>query len=626
MLHVGVIDPAGPCSGAKRLLRAVRSGRFDEDPPVPGRTLTMAAEELERLKRAASDPDGDTVFCIGRLESLLYEAGNFRHPAFLTILYAGPPMPLHRSPSARRAASVRRRVANTLGGVAIGIIDDGIAFAHERFRDRDGGTRVEAIWLQDERSADGGPVLDKAAIDGLIARHRRDADIYREVGLLDFREGAHKPLAFGTAHGTHCLDLLAGADPAAAPTDRPIFAVQLPPELVADTSAVASGGHVLQGLQRIFGWVDRHDPRMPLVVNFSYGILAGPKDGSHPLEKAVDALIADRRRRAPTFLMLPAGNGDAQRAAVAVDLPPRATESLDWIIPPDDGTPNFIEIWTANGPQERSPLDVALLSPGGERILRAPVKSGEAQVASGDGGIVGQALCDRFERDGATRFRQFFALAAPRSPLAGRASRIMPGRWVLKLRNSGDEQLRIWVGVQRDGTPAGYPRRGRQGSIDHPDLCARDPATGDWTAAAAGSRVRFEGSLSAIATGANTIVVGAAEGIDNLWPTDYTGSGPVEGRMGPDCAALADAGAARRGVMAAGALSGTVRPMNGTSVAAPQAGRLLADSLSIARTGRAGLAFPDGPEIPADRVVAPTADPTRLGWFVVKPAAADRRR
>src|ERR671912_1142139 len=36
----------------------------------------------------------------------------------------------------------------TPGTVIIGIIDDGIPFAHERFRKPDGTTRVESVWVQ----------------------------------------------------------------------------------------------------------------------------------------------------------------------------------------------------------------------------------------------------------------------------------------------------------------------------------------------------------------------------------------------------------------------------------------------------------------------------------------------
>ena len=43
--------------------------------------------------------------------------------------------------------------------MVVGIIDDGIAFANERFRRADGTTRVEYAWLQDG-AHDRGPPPD----------------------------------------------------------------------------------------------------------------------------------------------------------------------------------------------------------------------------------------------------------------------------------------------------------------------------------------------------------------------------------------------------------------------------------------------------------------------------------
>jgi hypothetical protein len=33
--------------------------------------------------------------------------------------------------------------------VVVGIIDDGLPFGHQRFRNADGTSRVEAVWIQD---------------------------------------------------------------------------------------------------------------------------------------------------------------------------------------------------------------------------------------------------------------------------------------------------------------------------------------------------------------------------------------------------------------------------------------------------------------------------------------------
>jgi subtilisin family serine protease len=73
----------------------------------------------------------------------------------------------------------------------------------------------------------------------------------------------------------------------------------------------------------------------------------------------------------------------------------------------------------------------------------------------------------------------------------------------------------------------------------------------------------------------------------------YSAGGPVTqpvlppplDRIGPDAVAPSDDSLAHDGVLAAGSRSGSVVAMNGTSVAAPQVARLIADELSAGRPG-----------------------------------------
>ena len=52
------------------------------------------------------------------------------------------------------------------------------------------------------------------------------------------------------------------------------------------------GSYVLQAVRLIMLWADRFgQDGVPLVINFSYGLLAGPKDGTQKIEQA---LFADR--------------------------------------------------------------------------------------------------------------------------------------------------------------------------------------------------------------------------------------------------------------------------------------------------------------------------------------------
>ena len=114
-----------------------------------------------------------------------------------------------------------------VGVVVIGIIDEGIAFANQRFRRSPEDTRVEYAWIQDgrcEHDVEGfhyGRELRKRdhinkgeaieGIDCLFGRCEFDEEqFYRRAGLSDFARKGHKAAAQRIAHGTHVMDLAAG--------------------------------------------------------------------------------------------------------------------------------------------------------------------------------------------------------------------------------------------------------------------------------------------------------------------------------------------------------------------------------------------------------------------------------
>ena len=201
--------------------------------------------------------------------------------------------------------------------VVIGIIDDGIAFAHQRFRTLVAGnpaSRVEYWWLQDG-VYQGGPLpfgceLTKAQINALLAACTNAAgtnaaavdeeQLYRFAGLTDFRLPGHKSVAWRVAHGTQVTDLAGGYeqnDGRTEPLERPIVCVQLPIRVTADTSGGTLFPHALLAMKYIL-WrakdiaAARGLKNMPVVINLSYGYFAGPHDGTSAFEEAIE--IADR--------------------------------------------------------------------------------------------------------------------------------------------------------------------------------------------------------------------------------------------------------------------------------------------------------------------------------------------
>lgn len=648
-----------------RLLKAVNDGSQSGDGPGSGLTISMTDDERKHLELTIKHiEDGEDVsdrfkiriemqFFIYRLEPLIYHRGGYRHSTFYKILFVGPVIKglgFNRPDGSDPIRFPPPLLVDTRR-VAIGIIDDGIAFAHERFRSGPQASRVHAIWLQQaERAKIGdngvlfGQRLKHSEINSLLKACASDKEIYRQVGLIDFGSNEFSPLAARASHGTHVLDL-AGGFPQGFPADRrPLFAVQLPSEATVDTSGVTLGSYVLQGVRAIMLWAnalgdDKH--RVPLVINFSYGLLAGPKDGTQYLERALADLVRYRDKYvARTRLVMPAGNSYRTKAAARMELKRSAGRDVDWMVSPDDRTANFIEIWLDGKAGKLSPVEVTLTPPQERSGHAIRPKTGIMYALVVRGRPIAGMYYDVF--GSGKNIRERIILAVNPTVRNEDCRDIAPcGQWNISIRSRATHPITAHLYVQRNDTPFGYPRHGRQSSLDHKDSYVRDKDTGDYREPARGCPITHKETLSSIATSSPTpqdhiIVVGAAEASEHYPPADYTASGPTKLRAGPDCSAIAEDGDAHRGVLAAGTLSGTVVAMNGTSVAAPQIARQVADDLQklgertrAERSGRGKYKPPMTPASGAVQLPVPKANQARLGKFLLvpdkKPRAVKRR-
>jgi len=608
----------GPASNPTAGLIRLRD-EIDGQPQHGPFTIKMHTEELALLdlqislvsedRYQASGPDDvGYQFFVYLPEACAYENGRYAHKEHYRIRLVGLPVVglTFSEICSRGQQPVGAEVVPPRSqGVAIGVIDDAIAFANARFRTRHGAsggierTRISHIWVQDlERSTcepdhrvafgcrlDSDDINEfmrqSAAATGVI----NDADVYRRAGLLDFGNGRYNGLARRISHGTHVMDLACGFDPGdPAGNDRPILAVQLPDAATADTSGITMASYVLQGLRQIMLWADAldHGRPMPLVVNFSYGTLAGPKDGSHYLEREIDRLVAHRNKTAPTAVVLPAGNAYRSRTTARMALAAGASEQIDWVALPDDHTPSFLEIWFEPGTPsgDKPPIDVSIYPPIGLADPADMPRNGAARVLTETGKVVCGIYYDvASSEQGSRRARVFLAINPTRS-LKHDQTIAPSGSWRLAICNNSSAELKLDLHIQRDDTPASFRLKGRQSYFDHPNGHQRDSVTGNYDKLGQPSRecpITHEATLSAIGNGRCTILVGAAEDGDQIAPADYTSCGPTAARVGPDFSAIAEDGQAFPGVLAAGSASGTVVAMRGTSVAAPQITRRLAD-------------------------------------------------
>jgi hypothetical protein len=498
--------------------------------------------------------------------------------------------------------------------VVVGVIDSGFAFAHRRFRSRDGlTTRIEAFW--DQRAGWSAPnprnVVARArgaaqiadvvpygtellggAIDRLLENPRPEVDedaIYRSLQYpgADLR----------ASHGTHVLDLACGYGPGdAGPAARlpHIVCVALPRQTTADTAGLSLGVYALDALRYILDRADRLVPGANIVVNLSYGNIAGPHDGSSLLEQAIDELVRLRReppradgraRRSAGRLevVIAAGNNHLSRCHAQLSLHGGQTSRpLAWRILPDDATPSFIEVWMRkDAPPAR--LAVQLATPTGE--TSDWVEPGMVRELRSDDGVIASII-----HLATGRRRMILVAAAPTVADERRCACAPAGLWQLRIKrlDSGAEPVAIDAWIQRDDNVHGFRRRGRQSYFDDPDYLRFDAVGRPVEEDQPGSYVRRAGTLNAIGTGEETIVVGGYRGSDGA-PATYSPRGPEApgdaARAGPDLMSVSERSVTRRGVLGAGTRSGAMVAMNGTSVAAPQVTRWIAEQMAAGEPG-----------------------------------------
>ncbi|MEX2630893.1 MAG: S8 family serine peptidase [Tistlia sp.] len=486
----------------------------------------------------------------------------------------------------------------------VAVIDDGIAFAHELFRRCD-GSRVEFAWIQDGTPANRhrGRELDRAEIESLLQRHSHggrldEAAFYRDAGLIDFSDGLHKSAAFRRSHGTHVAALAAGHAPGTHDEDYPLILVQLPATVVEDSSGDWIGPDLAIAIEYILQRARQIDKArqaggmLPLVINFSFGNFAGSHDGTDMLERLLDQVSQAGPR--PVRVVLPAGNGHLSRchAVLAFDRPGQS-RTLSWHVLPDDRTASYVEIWLPHrGPNPPDLVQVEVTSPCGRATALVEATPGPPVVVARDGATIGQ-LHYRFFPAPTERGRIMIALL----PTAHETARPLApsGVWRITVTNKAlrpEEQIHLRI--QRDDSLAGYPLRGRQSYFEDPayrrfDGIGRPLETEPEDPPCP---VKRTGTLNAFATGRETVVVGGYVRGSGA-PAPESGAGPVTPtrdartphRAGPEALAASDDSPVQRGTLAAGSWGGSMVALNGTSVAAPQVARWLADELAAGRSG-----------------------------------------
>jgi hypothetical protein len=479
----------------------------------------------------------------------------------------------------------------------VAIVDTGCAFAHTQFVIDDNGTshtRVARLWDQGSTSGTLGFSVPKAMrygrefdaqqLDALIAGGEPARDWYRTTGALGPDEGLGPYL-----HGTAVAEFAAGApDPLDSTADADaagqaeIIFVELPRAAIPDHSGGWLCVHVLDALRYVMA---NTSPADRVVVNLSVGAHAGPHDGSTLLEQAIDEVI-ERERPENFAVVIAAGNSFEASGHAELALAPDSDETLSWELFGNDGTESFLELWFDLQPGQQPPT-VVLTPPGGP--ASAEITAGEMKMFLDPPQTRPSAMVFHVGHAAGAGRRLVLCAVVPTAPVQGYDVVASSGEWKVRVRNP-DKKL----GLQVDA------------------WVERDDRLGQGIGAQSvlkGNRVARTATLSSLASGKHTIVVGAADFADGRRASNFSSSGPARNstRLSPDVAAPGSDSRDEEDALhttAVDGISGTART-RGTSIAAPIVARQLlnlmaasAQPMSVAAL-RSALANQCNPSFPA---------------------------
>ena len=390
--------------------------------------------------------------------------------------------------------------------IIVGVIDVGIPLGHNRFRAKDGSSRILSAWqhLGEWGGDDGlkqpflpfGRELYKKDIDALLAKHSNgdlNGDLDEEsfnvaTGVLDKKHlFGSRDAAKRFSHGAHVLDAAAGCDPEIDDDFQKrvkIIAVNIPNSETFGASGQHLDEFMVYAIQRISDVADaiwkRNHPEWnpnnnskkpigyPLVINISFGKQAGSKNILDPFPATLKKFRDCRLGQClfPVNIVMPAGNDNQLRCNAFLEPDSNKSLSLDWRILPEDQSSNYVEIWSTFTVNEEEleilgsghfPIEIALIPPGFDE---------DDQGFNTSPGVINsfQSLeCDQVSACANVYFEivpipgkkniarlKYTLCVAPTLRRSGKGPTAPSGIWKIKIHNNWHEQLQCVLSVQTD--------------------------------------------------------------------------------------------------------------------------------------------------------------------------------
>jgi hypothetical protein len=422
------------------------------------------------------------------------------------------------------------------------VVDDGLPFLHQAYRTKN-STRVSEFKDLENPS--------KNLTRSQIAPHLNSNE------RLTYQNLGYDRVLYGASHGAHIADTAVGEGRGDAADAAELFFIQLPVATLTDSSGGGLAVHALDALVDAFFKIPLKNP---VIACLSYGIHAGPHDGSSVLECAFDELLTMRNG---SHLILPAGNNRQGKghADFWIDKNPH---ELSWQILPQDQTDSYCEIWSQPFLEDASQIKVELINPSNSSIVadRQSVVAFEPGQAIPQAAIVLRKVPSNLggssQRIQNTQFRWsvLLCIRATQGELPA-----PHGCWKIRISlvdaDESNSRLRCDAWIERDGAVFGADSGGQQSYLE--DL----PNSG----------VTDKGTINGIATGRKVTVVSAQVGSkindgSEDSDADYSAQPSDSVKVSSHQSVIVDENFSGEGKYACGPISGERMRMSGSSVAA----------------------------------------------------------
>ena len=441
----------------------------------------------------------------------------------------------------------------------LAVIDDGCPFAHASLRaSAPRYTRIRAIWDQNEDANFAGLGGSATGFSYGVEVSRR----YLVACMLEASRGATIDESFcyhlagyaavkaRMSHGAHSIGrLLQGGRCAPECAENDIVFVQLPQKILDVPSHAAMCRYILDAV----AWVllQRKANEKKVVISIGYVSPLGAHDGSSIFEEALAQLVNRCSNDGIALqIVLAAGNDyEACQHAVIEKLAQGESFVLPIQIVGESEVATFVELWV---PSDCDDVVIALAAPSDPpATIYVQLTASGSQPPK----VVGScAIIDSCWRaaDGA---RLVLIRIAPTMASRFRLS-ALTGMWRISISTERTLSQPLHAYLSRARGSIGTIVRGNQSKFVLVPRLSEDAK---------------KGTLSGIACGSGTLVVGGVNRWANWVPAKYTASGPSRnsGRIGPDYSVATEDSPSLTGVQSMGNRSGEMFRMGGTSVAAP---------------------------------------------------------